>query len=319
MLQINDLPIEIQFTIFELLEISDILVSRLVCKHWRIVLSGIKIEELIFRHRNDRSVLEAIEWHFERVPTRNVIAVENNLALNLLRSTMFNLKYLKRLMIRGVLNYDEVKIELMNKFANLEILEMDEWNGEGTKLVLPKLKSLYLCRIYTGELTIDSPKLESVLCKIGILRINLQHNESLKHLEIFTFRDKVLEFTGLETLKLDHTNDAVQNILMQLPKLREIQFTLCDYEMETFDNTISTISNLVVERQHLNRTNLKIFFKDELVTSEDQVKSFGPEDFFDYLNDDELDSQTGDSEDYVYYEDSFRGSFSDLASSDEFD
>lgn len=323
MIQINGLPLEIQFKIFELLEISDILVSRLVCKHWRSVLSEIKIEELIFCQPKSLCVPKLSEWQFDGVPVRNVIWTENCLTLNLLKSTMFNLKNLKRLMIRGSVNYgdgdgDTFKMEQLNKFSKLEHIEMDEWSGEEEKLVLPKLKRLYLPTIYSGELQLDAPKLESVSCKIGIPRINLKHRETLKHLEIFTWKDVVFEFIGLETLKLDHTDGAIRNMLQQLPKLREIEFTLYNYVDEFFENTVDALRNLVVERRRLNRTDLKIYFKNELVTSEDQVNAYAPENLFENIGDSEYESESDDSENYVYFDQEVYNSFSDFGSSDEF-
>lgn len=310
MVQFNELPLELQFKIFELLEISDILVSRLVCKHWRSVLCEIKIEELVFCQSNQT----ATKWHFDPVPVRNVIIVTNPLTLKLLSSTIFNLKNLKRLMIRGSINYDGdegFKIEQLNKFPKLEHIEFDEWNGEEEKLLLPKLKQLYLSTIYSGELQLDAPVLESVLVKIGILRVNLQHAETLKHLEIFSFKDKVFEFIGLETLKLDHTDAPIRNMLQQLPKLRLIEFTLHDYIHEFFEHIVDTLRDLVLEKERLNRTDLKIYFKNQLVTSENQVNLYEPQDFFE---EPEIESELDDLDSQFDYSDpdNLYNSFSDF-------
>ena len=317
MLQINDLPLEIKFKIFELLEIGDILVSRLVCKHWQAVLGEIRIDELSFHNQKYFAESESIEWHFGGMQARNVIGTDKLLMLNLLQSTAFNLKNLKRLMIRGSVNEENFNLEQLNRFAKLEVLEMDEWKGDDGKLVLPKLKRLYLSSIYSGELTIDSPSLESLVCRIGLPRINLLLSTTLKHLEIFVFRDKVFDFVNLETLRLDQTFGVTQNMLQRLPKLREIEFKLRDYTEDVFESTIQTLNNLVVERQRLNRADFKIFFKGILVTSKEQVNEFDPEIFF-MLSDSE--SESNDSEDFVYNDDSiYEGSYSDLYSSDEFD
>lgn len=310
MVLINDLPLELKFKIFELLEIADILVARLVCKHWQTVLSEIKIETIIFQSFRFAK-LGAIKWHFDDVPVRNVISVEKDLSLNLLQSSVFNLKNLKRLMINGSLNNEAFNIEQLNQFSKLEQIEIDEWKGDKATLVLPKLKRLYLWSLYANELTIESPKLEALFCKINISLVSLPSTK-LRHLEIHSFRDKVFTFTDLETLKLDHTDGVVQNMLQQLPKLTDIEFKLDDYSEGFFDGTINTLRNLVVERQRLNRTNLKIAFKDVVVTSEEQVLQFDPDDFFD----DGWELETDDSANYVY--DSF-DSFSDMNSMDEFD
>ena len=307
MVTIDDLPFEIKLIIFELLDIKDLVGCRLVQKAWKEIVSHVKIEELVF---NDRDNLNC-KWYYINQAARNVIKIKSECKLNLLKSMAFNLRSLKYLMIRASIDlnedYEFQKIEYLNRYLKLEQLEIHKYDGNDDKLVLPNLRCICLNSIYFGNLFIEAKKLTTILCRIGIDKIDLKYYDTIKRLEIYSFKEKVFEFLNLESLIVDYTDSPIKNILHHLPKLHIIKLNLTEYDETFYENTIETIRNLLNEKRKLNKT-IKIYFKDHLIVDEEQISHFqsNPELLFEDLNDTETDSDTeSDLEKYVYHDDDY--------------
>lgn len=306
----KELPLEILFKIFELCEIKDLFQIRLVCKQFNLIVSQIKIDELVFY---GGLYVHGNKWYASNRTTNCAIRLQNPSKLNLLNSSILNLKNLKRLMIRFSVNFKEFKIEHLNKFTKLEQLEIAEYNPNEEKLLsLPQLKVICLHTIYSNGLTIEAPKLETVLCKIGLDLINFKNNETIKQLEIYSFKDKVFTFKNLEKLELDYTTSSIDDILFKLPKLNEIKFNLTDYVAEIFEILIDTMRNLLNEKNRLNRDEVKIYFKNKLIIDENVLNRLDPDDYFDDFDDDVTDSETDGSDLYLYSDCYERDYFSDV-------
>ena len=224
----DNLPCELYYLIFEYLNFKDLFNLRLTCKKFNKILKGFKLKELVFYHsfldydfhshrRNWFSINEPINQH-------NAIDIYN---LFLIRSSIFYIN-LKRLRIDDFFCNGAIDLEELNKFEQLETLELKirEWSVvDGVTLSLNNLKhlSVRLNDSCPNYFQIDAPNLESLFIDcFSYDSIKFNYPLSIKCLSAYEFKDYFLMFSQIECLKIfDLTNDLKWKI-SKYPQLKEL-------------------------------------------------------------------------------------------------
>ena len=285
--KMNNLPFEffphIYENVFGYLNVDDLLNVRLVCRGFNVLLMKYKIEELVFDHLKIRSSLD--KW--SDLPINYHYAVDKS-KLFLFKSSMFNIK-LKRFKICG---YFEINLEVLNKFSQLEHLEIIYCFKivEVTILSLQNLKLLKICSEDVLDLELDLPNLQALFlyCE-SYKNIKFNYTRSIQYLSISDYDDYFLKFKNIEYLDCYGTFSLSWLELRYYLKLKVIHI---HYDESEFIKTNK-------QNAELNKQNLKIYQKGLLVVDGKEIHNY---DFFE----DELHclmdnyAKTADSLDFVW-------------------
>lgn len=281
------LPLELKFMILKKLDISDLLNLRTVSKGWKNVISCFNLNEITYK--NEGSTLN---WFYVNEPPNYLIIVKRNHLPNysLLKSSVLNLKNLKRLKIDFSFSNQEFKIELLNSFKLLEQLELNRvYTNDDEKLVylrLPYLKLIYFNLLYTGHLVLDTPKLKFLYSLYKNLdTIELKQPETVCILTIPSYDSNLIKFENLRCVKLVHTsenlkllenrldnvyNRTYETILKHLSNLKEFHIEFKDTYLPSSEIG-RFCQRLIKEKVHLG-VDLDIYYLNNLVSSDKHVQ-----------------------------------------------
>lgn len=273
---LNDLFDFLLLDIFELCDIKDLFNFRRVCKKWKSLVDRVKIDELVYQ--NPEFVTN---WYYINKPVKNVLEIgfeslfKSDPKYYLLESCRFGLKSLKRLRIDYPIVGGKFDLKHLNKFVELEHLELLNKHTYGTHtLTLPKLKVFYLYNLRNGILTIDCPNLKVLNCRNGLEVTKIVHKKSIVHLDNYFFENGLRNFKGVEYLKIhdcmSFENNLKQNFLKHLPNLKELRIRFNKSFSTNFDKTKETLRDLIGEKKSLNKK-VNIYFEDALLTDTKQI------------------------------------------------
>lgn len=211
--RLDSLPDKIyHFHLFSYLTLYEILKFRLVNKRIYLIVKSYNIKELSVSH------LCKDKW-FSTNKSIQLRSVINFSLLPLLTKTFDNLLNLKYLKINGFKYSKNFKIQDLNKFTELEILQIEQLHIDSySPLDIFSLQALSIKNINTphDRLTIDTPNLNSLRFYGSSLSCNsdfsgeaaienflvIKHPTSVKFLEIESFCQDTAMFSNLEHLEL---------------------------------------------------------------------------------------------------------------------
>lgn len=279
---------EILINVFKQLELLDLLKCRLVCRDWKNLVSKVMIEELVLdcgQIKLDEPIIfskfiNRTKWFKIRTPYKNVIKTKNNSSLDTL-SSMFDLINLKRLRINSPIDYNAFEIGNLNKFTNLEQLEIGYYNRQSSaQLYLPNLKTFYFRSNSIGSLQVNSNTLEILSCT-DLNQIKLKQPETIKYLEIDHFKENDLaDFKNVEYLQIYSVNEPTkENILNSFPNLKRIRILPnYDQEFDYYKNIGDFVKQLLIEKEY-SRTNFpEIILESKLIFDYEETIDFYNED-----------------------------------------
>lgn len=276
--EFNDLPIELTRFIFKHLQLSDLMVCRLVCKRFKDFANEFEFEELVVNDKKYETT--ANHWY----STNRPIDLKNSIKPDHFRSFDFVFlklrKSLKKLSFRCLddqqmkISKDDSFLDLLKMFKELVHLELPyrlNLDHKKNELYLPNLKVLKI-QIVNRKLQIETPKLEILKCDC-IKNLVLIHPTTVTHLSIKRFSKDVLIFKNLRHLRLSHSMmSSSLKWMNDLKKLKNLDF----YDETNFDfkSWISPMKLLMKERIKLKRIDLQITFLGVNLT--DETKNYQP-------------------------------------------
>lgn len=258
--------------------------------------------------------------------------------LSLLKKMSLKLDGLKRLKLDGVLiisyNRKHVDLSILNTLTTLEHLELPILKPKNNfELQLPLLKVLYV--FSTGGhsgLTINCPKLEVFGCEHDMNKINFEHIESIRQIEITSVPRNLHRFKNVEIFRTNNPYFIPLDILDDLPNLRELHLDEHKHVHVQYYKARNTLNQLIEQKKSLKRIDLKIFFfKTLLVDGKnvgeykfyqkyrnafDDVVDGDDTDYDSSDNSDGSDDNSDDDSDDGSDDDSFDGSEDELDSED---
>ena len=293
----DQLPLELHLRIFRQLGLSDLMSLRLVCKKFEYIVRGLKIRELVFV--KNENFLESISNHFNEFSefwftlneTKDLRAIFS-FSRYLLSSSFFlggpfNVRSLKRLSIYSLNDAQRIQLEDINRFQQLQELEIgfdrQTHKDLGAKQVLslPNLKALQIVSYYNQNgIEIDAPNLwalklpnnlqEKDFKTSGIVFDNLKNDISslqFKHPGSIRFlttshmaehQNYDAKFSKVEYLQRKFSYVELEPILAKFPNLRRLNL-LGDFLLGFSIKEFIRIANLV---SALQKPNLKVYFLD---------------------------------------------------------
>lgn len=229
-----ELPIELNFKIFEYLEMADILKLRLVCKQFKLIIQNMRFDELIFV--SDDCPIEG-NWFYSNRPF-NLNNLIDSSKLSILKTSFISTEFtLKRLKI--VCGGEDFQLSLndLNKFKNLVNLELyivtsiKPESVDEIVLYLPKLETLFLYNNLLLKLTnliLKTPKLKAFKFKIfegfkynWTKFISFDYPLSISYLHINYFQQFFTIFKNVDHLVCK--NLYSNQIFDCFPKLKQLE------------------------------------------------------------------------------------------------
>lgn len=231
---LDNLPYDIfYFYIFEYLDVDEILRLRFLNKRFNSIVKSYDIKELAIVHFDDcwhEKDSFYLKNHMDNwFSTTSSIRIENQqhlYNLNLLSNPAANLVYLRRLRFSY---FQNIKLDDLNKFTQLQILEMHGSLAIDSirHLRLPELLALSLSIELkeTGHLLIETPNLHSLdIKKSDLERTKFQYPLSIKYLIIDTYVACMSMFTNLECIDFYFFLHSKSDDIFKLKKLKKIRF-----------------------------------------------------------------------------------------------
>ena len=255
-LNLNDLPIELHYKIFSYLWIDDLFNLRLVSKKSNYAISQFGIEELCFI--NPGNELRTYWFHtYKPVDFRYFTCTKTKLFI--LRSSIFNLKCLKRLWIEDGGDDDVISLaDLSKRFIKLEDLRIGFrycYKSKNQQLNLPNLKRLYIRLNRYHKIKFELPKLEAldfVFYDETWNYLTFSHPQTLRHLSLSGFHPNLSIFSNLNSLSIYEVPKVHGEIVLTtFPMLNELAFRFA---------TSSELENIIKHKSTLYRTDLKIYY-----------------------------------------------------------
>ena len=281
----NDLPPELWTIIFKLLNLIDQNKCRLVSARWKNIVDSIKVRDLLISHSTGDLVNS---WFI----SNKSFSLKNRLLLNLKSSTSFQSPSrfygsLRRLRLNTEISLDLIKLRWLEKFDQLEQLEIDYIHSFVNFLIsLPNLNKLYIGSMSehnsfgTDFLTFNAPKLQFAYFGYDVLRaVRLIHFDCLQHLEIEN-DGGYSDLNHFKNLRIVHCHRIMKislnlmKSLIRLPKLAELhcnstglsnykgQRTPTDGEIERLGILFNYFSEQINELRELN---LKLYLEGVLI------------------------------------------------------
>ena len=184
--KMDRLPIELSVIIFDHLDLVDLMALRLVCKKFEQTVKRVKIRELVFLNAREFWTSSAYETNKSWIPMNAAkeLGAIFNFSKYLLSSSPlsggpFDVRSLKRLSIRSLREVKGIDFEDLNRFGQLEQLEIgfdqrprqtssmwslfDQQKRKVPHLFLPNLKALHIVSYFNQHgLMIDAPRLKAL-------------------------------------------------------------------------------------------------------------------------------------------------------------
>lgn len=189
--------------LFKNLNIDEIMKLKLISKKFYSVVKSYKVDQLAFFEMNDDNWYENNRWFSTNEPIKltSYSHMSNLPILIMPPANFFGLKYLK---IKQT-DSRAIRFKDLNKFAQLQILEIDLDVVSDDILSLPELKALSLkfsrC-LNESKLVINAPMMNSLLVSELKNDIEFEHPLSVKYFQCDFYRDTALIFQNLECLEI---------------------------------------------------------------------------------------------------------------------
>ena len=277
---INRLPTEILLTIFEHLELLDVLRCRQVCRQWHATIELMRLDSLvIFEKRLETGRYGRWPYSLEAIdPKRSINVAKLNPQLNRTGSPF--LFGLRRLKVQGALKDDlqSAFIELINRLGALEELYMWELKNDDKEIAIRSNSLIYLgiCFASRGKpIIIDTPKLRKFMIISGLQNLKFVYPNQITELELASSLSErlqvVSQFTGVQLLscacRLERSD------LKALGSLREIRF--CN---SLYGGTPQTMKQNALEllqlKRELNHGDLRIVFRGIVLEDAGQLDGY---------------------------------------------
>ena len=268
------LPLELYQEIFEYLDIEELLNIRLVNKKCKEIIQHFKIRELIF----DASFKYKYNWYFSNRSTlMNNVIKESKLFM--LKNSLFNLEFLRRLKIDCLKDNSKISLKDINKlFIHLHQLDIYLYfctKNENRLLDLPNLQILTLaisnsCYEQNYKLRVNAPKLHVLELDSQLRFVDFEHPLTIKHLKqngdfYFNLRAfKNLEYIEFFSLKNYYFKQIKIDLLKMFPNLKYLLLELDNYSI------LSTILEKSVEKKR----ELNVYFKSIQFRTADELAKF---------------------------------------------
>lgn len=265
-----DLPIELWHSIFDNLELTDLLSCALVSKTLHSAVKEYRIQEIAFTRQI---------WSHTRSIYRHRIDASMTW---MLRGSSFNFDYLKCLMISSLLPMDLSEI---NKFTQLEQLDigLKNYRNEMSKtLSLANLKVLQVFEMPGNlpYLELNTPRLES-MSTFSLEKLDFIYPNSIRWIRTFHHCGKLSAFRNLEKLVFSDHYDELKSYthwnpnclnfhefsLTTLTKLKEINFFFYGYR------NLNQVSKIIANILAL-RPDLPMFWHDVRIIDADLVAEY---------------------------------------------
>ena len=287
-MDITGLPLELYQHLFEFLSLSDVINLRLVCKFFNERVKAYRVKQLFFdlvktdglrlsvpnfTHRN---VLSLHRWGF--ILNRPLFRIEHLKVLKLNTYKMYLYRPINPYLVDQLFDMYHIGFKAtINKLVHLEHLEIDSFpNNEDRKLILPKLKKLYI-RCYSNfALEIDAMNLQvfhldydrdAYTNTTDRCSISFKHPSSVKCLYISAY-SLLADFVGLQGIEHLTIRDAPGMIsnspLNVYPNLKSV--TILKFDLQTFEH--------LVQEVHRQRKQVKIYFNGIEITGRKDRSSF---------------------------------------------
>ena len=256
--------------IFEHLGIQSLATCRLVSKRFKYFADLTKPNEIAV---NELKIL-GDKWRFrdELIDPDSQI---NNYDMDVLMKIPFDLRALRRLKVWNYALYKEqdslVRFlsESTSQLEHLEIVGL--YLKENAMLSLPRLKVLFIdwpegkCAI-----TVNAPEL-LVLSFFGsygsLAKISITCPTTVKHLELFDRADEAIrQFENVETLRVFLPRFIDPDLLRSNRNLKEIYLLgQSEWDLLLIDQTRTIVDDLLEQKRRATKSELKIFFFDQLL------------------------------------------------------
>ena len=284
-MEITELPEELYQVLFEFLNLHDLLELRLVCRFFNKQVKSYRVNELFIRLDSDKRPWEFEYWFYRTpghsftnilLPSKAFILKRPLFEIERLKCLKFEVHYFEDLDLdyREILNglVHLVHLELRYRFSprtkDEESIEVRKRNG---KLVLPKLKRLYLDTYFAKklQLEIDAPKLHDFYwwgnAQRELPQIVLVHPSSVKCLGIYQFEQlsrKLPSLKGIEHLSALKCTGLNGEFLADYPNLKSLTVR---HKVQ-----LSDFVNLLKQR-FLHKKDLRVYFGGLEITHRNEL------------------------------------------------
>lgn len=278
--------------LFRNLNILEIMKLKLVSKKFYSLVESYKVDQLAFLEMEDSFCFENNRWFTTNEPLKitSYINTSNLPVLIMPPVSFFGLKYLK---IKET-DSQSINFKDINKFAQIEILEIDLDTTVDDLIRLPELKALSLkySRCFNGSnLVIDAPMLKSLL--VGQLRsyFKFEHPLSVKYLRCEFFRQTTLVFENLECLEIVSPGRDTEIIADNLKKFNHLKqlkiYDVFEYKIDEVRDLFLGVKDSLevflkgIKIRGIDKFNELVQSKDEFGDIKDHLENY--EDLDDYL------------------------------------
>lgn len=271
-MEITELPEELYQVLFEFLNLHDLLELRLVCRFFNKQVKSYRVNELFIRP--DPFGRPYFWYWFYRtpgysftnilLPSKAFILVRPLFEIERLKCLKFEVHYFEDLELdyREILNglihlvHLEIRYRFSPRTKDEESIEVRKRNG---KLVLPKLKRLYLHTYFAKklQLEIDAPNLQDFFWIDKAQKepeIVLIHPLSMKCFGIYQFEQlsvKLPSLKAIEHLYIMKSSGISGKSLTDYPNLKSVNVEWCVHRSDFED---------LVHQRALYKRDLRVYF-----------------------------------------------------------
>ena len=294
----NNLPIEIyNLLFFNYLHLENLANLRLVCKKFNYILKAYKIKELNF-FKNEYDKKDAWFNGLRRINSMNSLHITK---LSILNSLSFNLNHLKRLRTHNLKENVNFKLEDLNRFNQIEHLELFEIKNwlQSQKMIKLKLDNLKLLFIYFEielSLQIEAANLEVLNLDYELLdrnefsdyqplkSINFLHPTTVKQLTVISNSfyslsklDNLSIFTGVNHFNCNINSRLDQiNIFKKFQNLKSLQVcqTVANRNDKLFKPNLDILIDVMKQKGEL-KSIAKMYFENIELLSYSSIREIG--------------------------------------------
>ena len=286
------LPIELYSFIFRCLGLTDLVRLRRVSKLWKSEIDRIRIKELVISCDEIRKHGPKKWSTGESINPASLIEMDvfdkDYKTFRKYLTTVHFLSDLKCLRIESFHSPDLLNssfYQCLTKFRSLELLEIEYKLDERSVICHPNLKRLFISFV-EGEqfLEIDCPRLKELNISGYCFSMDVIHPEVIEHLTTDFNDDDMpqLDLKAYESLESLKFSDSFRPInLTDHPKLKLVVFDACslvDYDDAYYYRAIrGRLVNLLGQKKKLRRSDLAIYFGDQLLTNAEQFAEIDKE------------------------------------------
>lgn len=273
----EQLPDLVLLAIFRHLGIRSLATCRLVSKRFKCCVDLVRPDEIVL----NETKVHGAKWRYRDELIEEDCAVYDY-DVNVLSKISFDLQRLKRLKIVNYALYQELDdvIGFLNEHtALLEHLEI-------VGLAVKKHATLSLARLQvlfidwpegkSTSITVNAPMLR-VLSYFGtygsLSAISVTHPRTIEHLELFDRADeRIRQFENVKTLRVFLPRFIDSDLLRANANLKAIHLLgQNEWDLLYYDQTRAIVNALFEQKRQSARSDLKIYFFDQLL---DEGKQF---------------------------------------------